>query len=287
MKAPQRGFFSKISIICVQSSYKFILIAKGLCVSLPQKPACVDRIKSWYDVNVQRFLKPMQRYEAVMGRKNLKTILTLTGVAVAVMTSPAFANGLLENGPWQFQTSYDKANKSAVLDVIERKKGGYYDGFGTVQNIDARTYIGAQFNCSNNAQSTGNLADNGQAGPSTTDNSSPNISSDSTGNSDTTSSDATGNAAGTGTVGADLASVTGSQDNSGSIDSGVDGSRIGGFGGVLNGSTDQDLVNDQNNSGEQTAGIDTSTACNVSTGDISGGSIVGSLALGGAPINSP
>lgn len=228
----------------------------------------------------------MQSYGAVVGRKYLKTIFTLTNLTVAVLVSPAFANGLLENRPWQFQTSFDKANKSAVLDIIERQQGGYYDGFGTVQNIDARTYIGAQFNCSNSAQSTGNIADNGQEGPSTTDNSSPNISSDSTGNSDITSSDATGNAAGAGTVGADLASATGSQDNSGSIDSSVDGSNIGGFGGVSNGSTDQDLSNNQDNSGNQASGVDGSTACNTTTGDISGG-IVGGFAINGGALNAP
>jgi len=218
-----------------------------------------------------------------MGRQNFMQMIALTGVAVAVWINPTFANGLLESRSWQFQTTTDKANKAAVLDIIERKNGGFYDGFN--QNVDARTYIGAQFNCSNNAQSTGNLADNGQAGPSTSDNSAPNISSDSTGNSDTTSADAAGNAAGTGTVGADLASVTGSQDNSGSIDSGVDGSNIGGFGGVSNGSTNQDLLNDQDNSGEQTAGVDDSTACNTTTGEISGGSIVGGFANG--TLNAP
>jgi hypothetical protein len=218
-----------------------------------------------------------------MGRQNLMKLITSTGVAVAVMTSPTFANGLLEGRSWQFQTTTDKANKVAVLDIIERRNGGFYDGFGTVQNVDARTYIGAQFNCSNSAQSTGNLADNGQAGPSTSDNSAPNISSDSTGNSDTTSADAAGNAAGTGTVGADLASVTGSQDNSGSIDSGVDGSSIGGFGGVSNGSTNQDLLNNQDNSGEQTAGVDGSTACNTTTGNISDGSIVNGTGTLNAP----
>jgi hypothetical protein len=226
-----------------------------------------------------------QKYEVTMGKRNFMKILTSTGVAVAVMISPTFANGLLENRPWQFQTTTDKANKSAVLDLIERKKGGYYDGFGTVQNIDARTYIGAQFNCSNNAQSTGNLADNSQAGPSTSDNSASNISSDSTGNSDTTSSNATGNAAGTGTVGADLASMTGSQGNSGTIASGVDGSSIGGSGAVSNGSTNQDLSNNQDNSGNQASGVDGSTACNTTTGDISGGSIVGGFATGA--LNAP
>jgi hypothetical protein len=227
------------------------------------------------------FLDLVQKYEVTMGKRNFMKMLTLTGVAVAVMTSPTFANGLLENRPWQFQTTADKANKSVVLDLIERKKGGYYDGFRTVQN----TYIGAQFNCSNNAQSTGNLANNSQAGPSTSDNSASNISSDSTGNSDTTSSNAAGNAAGTGTVGADLASMTGSQDNSGTIDSGVAGSTIGGSGAVSNGSTNQDLSNNQDNSGNQASGVDGSTACNTTTGDISGGSIVGGFATGA--LNSP
>jgi hypothetical protein len=214
-----------------------------------------------------------------MGRQNFIKIITLTGVAVAVMNSPTFANGLLENRPWQFQTTSDKANKAAVLDIIERKNGGFYDGFDNVQN----TYIGSQFNCSNNAQSTGNLADNGQAGPTTSDNSAPNISADSTGNSDTTSAPAAGNAAGTGTLGADLASVTGSQDNSGSIGSGVDGSSIGGFGGVSNGPTNQDLLNNQDNSGDLTADVASSTACNVTTGDISGGSIVNGIGTLNAP----
>lgn len=70
----------------------------------------------------QIFLNLVQKYEVTMGKRNFMKILTSTGVAVAVMTSPTFANGLLENRPWQFQTTTDKANKSAVLDLIERKK---------------------------------------------------------------------------------------------------------------------------------------------------------------------
>jgi hypothetical protein len=251
-----------------------------VCAAFHAEALVSPIIKTWCGVpEVQGLLKPLQRYEDVMGRQNLMKLITSTGVAVAVMASPILANGLLEGRSWQFQTTTDKANKAAVLDIIERRNGGYYDGFNTVSN----TYIGAQFNCSNNAQSTGNLADNGQAGPSTSDNSAPNISSDSTGNSDTTSADAAGNAAGTGTVGADLASVTGSQDNSGSIGSGVDGSSIGGFGGVSNGPTNQDLLNDQNNSGALTADVAGSTACNVTTGDISDGSVVNGTGTLNAP----
>lgn len=219
-----------------------------------------------------------------MGSRNFLNLLPLTGIAVAVITSSSFANGLQESRSWQFQTTYDKANKSAILDVIERKKGGYYDGFGTVQNVYNDTTIGTQVGCSNNSTSTGNIADNGQAGPSTTDNSSPNISSDSVGNSDVRSVDAGGNAAGGGTVGTDAASTTSAQENSGSIASGIDGSNIdSGDGGVSNGSTNQDLLNNQDNTGNQTAGVDASTACNFAGTNVSG-SVEG---FPSTPINSP
>ena len=56
-------------------------------------------------------------------------VLALCGV------SPAVANGLGESLSWQFQTSQDRVNKGAVLDLIERKKGGYYDAIKTNTNI--------------------------------------------------------------------------------------------------------------------------------------------------------
>lgn len=212
-----------------------------------------------------------------MRRRNLKCFLAVAGVGLAVMTSPALANGLLENRPWQFQTTADKANKSVVLDLIERKQGGYYDGFNTYYE----TNIGTQVNCSNNASATANVADSSQAGPNTEDDSAPNISADGTANSDTTATDALGNAAGGGTVGADSTNVTGSQSNSGAINAGVDNSSIdSGFGNVTNGNTDQDFLNNQNNTGDQTAGVDTSTACNFA-----GTNVSGSVILPGAPLN--
>lgn len=196
-----------------------------------------------------------------------------------LVASPSFANGLLEGRPWQFQTTYDKANKAAVLDLIERKWGGYYDGFNT--NIYNETNIGTQIGCSNNASSTANIADNGQAGPRTTDDSAPNISADSVANSDSTTSDGLGNAAGGGTVGADSTTVSGTQSNTGDIDSDVDSSQINsGFGNVRNGNTNQDLLNDQFNSGDQTSGVDYSTACNFA-----GTNVSGSVVLPGVPLN--
>ena len=159
-----------------------------------------------------------------MSTKHFLRVTFFGGVALLFAT-PTLSNGLLENRPWQFQTSADKANKSVVLDLIERKKGGYYDGFNTY--VTNNTNIGSQVNCNNNANATGNIADNGQAGPNTEANGDPNISADSTGNSDTTAAQADGMGSGT-------TSQSGSQDNSGPIDASVDNSDIdNSFGEVL------------------------------------------------------
>lgn len=209
---------------------------------------------------------------------SVKYIFKTTAVAClsCLIAAPSFANGLLENRPWQFQTSADRANKAVVLDLIERKKGGFYDGFNT--NIYNETNIGSQINCNNAANATANIADNGQAGPNTEANDAPNISADSTGNSDTTTAQNSGPGNG-GTGGAGDTNQASSQDNSGSIDSGVDNSNIdNSFGDVTNGDTNQALNNDQNNSGNQTAGVD-GTACNFG-----GAKITGNVAV---PSNAP
>lgn len=179
-----------------------------------------------------------------------------TLAAATLLATAGAANGLLENRPWQFQTSADKANKAIVLDLIERKKGGFFDGFDNITNI------GAQVNCNNSSNSTGNIADNGQAGPTTSSNGTPTISSDSTANSDTTSAQSDGSANG-GTVGNDTTNQASSQTNSGDVDSAVDNSSIdNSFGDVLNGDTNQALNNTQDNLGNQVASIEGSTACN-------------------------
>lgn len=192
------------------------------------------------------------------------SMIAITAWAFTAVPVACFANGLFENGPWRFQTSADRANKAVVLDLIERKKGGFYDSFAT--NIYNETNIGSQINCNNSANATGNIADNSQAGPRTEASGAPNISSDSTGNTDTSS--AGGSA---GSVSGGETSQTGSQTNSGDIESGVDDSSIdNSFGDVTNGDTDQALNNDQDNSGNQTAGVDSSTACNLDGATITG-----------------
>lgn len=210
-----------------------------------------------------------------MSTKRFLQIAVFGGMGMLFATS-AISNGLLENRPWQFQTTADKANKTAVLDLIEKKRGGYYDGFNTI--VTTTYNIGSQVNCSNGANATGNIATNGQAGLSATASGDPNISADSSGNNDTTTAQADG--AGTGTP-----TQSGSQDNSGAIDSSVGGSSINsGLGSVTNGDTSQALNNDQNNSGNQTAGVDSSTACNMD-----GATVTGTVTVppGSGALNNP
>lgn len=179
--------------------------------------------------------------------------LMLAAVLVGVSALSVQANGLGEDRSWQFDTSADKANKAAVLDLIERKKGGYYDSFDTTIN----NYIGTQINCSNTASATGNIADNSQVGNAPELVNDGVVTADSTGNiSDSTS---TGDGLGDG------GSVNGTQTNTGEVESSVWGSDVEGTN-VLNleGSTqEQDLDNDQDNSGDQIATVSGSTACDM------------------------
>jgi hypothetical protein len=177
--------------------------------------------------------------------------VAVIGAAFAAFTGTACANGWYESRGWQFETSADKANKSAVLDMIERKKGGYYDGFSTTIQNNNTTNIGTQINCNNLAQATGNEAQNGQTANSPAVN-----------NSADTNSSANGNAADNG-AGQDGGKIGNDQDNSGDISSGVDGSTSSSSGPINGGPSDQALNNTQDNSGNQTATLNDSTACDM------------------------
>ncbi|WP_297542832.1 hypothetical protein [Roseovarius sp.] len=190
-------------------------------------------------------------------------IFKVATVALCTFSAPAvLANGYLENRPWQFQTTADRANKAVVLDLIERKKGGFYDGF--ITNIHNETNIASQINCNNNANATANIADNGQAGPNTSSNGTPTISADGTANSDSSSVAEDPSSGG-------LTTQTSNQTNSGQITATIGNSDIqNSFGNVTNGGTDQALNNDQQNSGSQTAGVESSTACNMQGSTVTG-----------------
>lgn len=189
-------------------------------------------------------------------------------VTLSVGAGAALANGWMESRPWQFETSADKANKAGVLDLIERKKGGYYDGFSNT--INNTTNIGTQVNCNNVADAKGNEAGNTQTSNSPTVDNKAGIDSTATGNaSDNANDDGTGGG------------IANDQDNTGAITSGVDNSSTSTSSGPINvGDSKQRLKNTQTNSGDQTASVTGSTAC-----DMSGTTVKGKVGVTGAPLN--
>lgn len=162
------------------------------------------------------------------------------GVAAAIAAAPApgFANNFGESLAWQFKTSTDRANQAALLDLIERRRGGSYAA--PIYN----TNIARQYVCSIAATATGN------SGAQTALANSPSV----TG----AISTATGNASAT-TVGDghDGATVDGAQSNSGAVSSGVAGATVTN----VHGTASQALNADQANSGNQTASVQDSRAC--------------------------
>lgn len=212
-------------------------------------------------------------YAETVPRRAPKTriLLAVASAVLGLGMQPATANGLGENGSWQFQTSADKVNKGAVLDLIERKKGGYFDSFKTNINNTNITNIDKQFNCSVGATTTGNAGSNGM----TASTSSPTTSNTGTTSSGTTANTASNGVgqngfgsvlvAGAGGVGMPPQGVVDSnQANSGTLSSGVSGSSTNATTGAISadgGRTDQALNSLQSNSGTQTASIQGSTAC--------------------------
>jgi len=159
-------------------------------------------------------------------------------VAIATAPGPVLANNYGESLAWQFKASADRANQAAVLDMIEKRRGGYYAA--PIYN----TTIARQYNCSVTATATGN------SGAQTALANSPTV----TG----ATSTATGNASAT-TVGAGHGgtSVDDAQNNSGTVSSGVTGATVTN----VHGTASQALNSDQTNSGNQTAGVQGSNAC--------------------------
>lgn len=209
------------------------------------------------------------------------------GVGMVVGSAPALAQvWAIEGLPWQFETSADKANKAVVLDIMERKKGGYYDSFKANYYTTNNTYIRRQYNCGQNANATGSAADSAQesrvSSPSTRNQSGNYL--DTTGNiSDAGPQENTslraqlhdaGNigagASGSGsTVGAGTALIDTRQDNSGPIVSRVRSSPSNARSAPINASQGhnwQDMAISQSNTGTQVARVEGGTACDFSGG---------------------
>ena len=176
------------------------------------------------------------------------------GITFVGSTPFAFANGLGEARPWQFDSNADKTRKALELDLMERKKGGYYDGITSVYTVT--TNIGTQVNCANDASAIGNSAQNGQTGNA------PYAGSDSGSGADSAGNILDSQDNGGVTNDSSVDQVDSEQDNSGSVGSSILNSPSSSTSTVsgLEGSV-QDLENIQDNSGKQTAGVDSSTAC--------------------------
>lgn len=204
------------------------------------------------------------------------SLCAAAGVIVTLLlTAPVSqANGLGESRPWQFETPSEKSARAGVLDVIERKKGGYYDGFTTV--VYTTTNVGTQINCNITSSTNANIADNNQMGASLT--SAPQASND---------ADATGSTtAVAGSTGNSSDVLNNDQQNSGPINSNVEGTNVSSNTSRTSfGETQQDLVNTQSNSGTLSSDIAESVACDMGTATLSGSvqSTVDGVPLG--PLN--
>lgn len=161
-------------------------------------------------------------------------------VAAFLLPTSAVANNLNENVGWQFQTTADKVNRAYLEDMRQKRENGYY------APPQYYTTIERQYNCSVTADATGN------ANSSTAIANSPSTSghsSTSTGNANSTSS-ASGYGSGDSSNSAD-------QSNTGSVDADTSGS----ISTSVRGDNQQALNTDQNNSGDQHATVNGSTAC--------------------------
>jgi len=206
------------------------------------------------------------------------TALSLgTAIAATAFVSVASAQGFGESRPWQFDTSADKVNKAYLLDLMERKRGGYFDSFQTIVNTTNNTYIDHQINCSVSATSVGNTGTNAMDGSAA----SPVVT-----NTGTTSANTTGNQASNGITNNPASGIVGSgspasnpsgaiNNNQGNTDSelesGVYGSETEVESGPIrigSGRLHQVLNSDQDNTGDQTASVSDSTACSMSAGPI-------------------
>ncbi len=190
----------------------------------------------------------------------LSALALLVSGAVQVM-----ANNVGENSAWQFQTTQDKVNKGAVVDLIEKKKNGYYDSFRVINNTVNNTTIDKQFNCSVSANSTGNTGNNDLAATT----SSPTLNSNGTTNAANAANAATNSSSRSGLGIDQLVSVTdainSSQTNSGALTASVTGSTTNASNGAVSaggGTSSQVLNSTQSNTGQQTASVSGSTACN-------------------------
>ncbi len=194
-----------------------------------------------------------------------RSLLRWAAAALFVWAMPAAqANGYAESGSWGFQTNQDKVNKAYVLDMIEKKKNGYYNAIKSTYNYN--TYIDKQVNCTLSAVTNGTSGANGLDAST----SSPVLN-----NTGTTSASGAANSASNGLSQSSLTgvfntnatppgSISSGQSSSGALNSSISGASNSASTGQVaanGGTTDQVLNSQQTNSGILTSSISASSAC--------------------------
>lgn len=154
--------------------------------------------------------------------------------------APLHANALGENVSWQFRTSVDKVNQAWLEEMRQKKMNGAYAA--PVYN----TYIDRQFNCANNATATANDNYSGMTGNSPS----------SSGNAPSAVGNLNNSSIGLG-GGSATATIKDDLENEGRVTSWADGD----VDVSVKGDTSQVLNNEQTNSGDQSATLEGSTAC--------------------------
>ena len=183
--------------------------------------------------------KPEGRNRKDFLRSGLVTPLVIIGLLAPGQM--AFANNLGENYAWQFQTTGDKVNRAYLEDMRQKKQSGYYAA--PIYN----TYIDTQYNCSVSSSATGNDSATTAIGNSPT---ASGHDASSVGNTDTTDFQQQGSSSATN-------NVSEQQNNTGKIVSRASGE----IETTVRGDTFQTLNTDQVNSGDQSASVSGSNAC--------------------------
>lgn len=174
-------------------------------------------------------------------KKLLSPAVTISAVLLsAALPGAAVANNVSESIAWQFETTADKLNRAAIEDLRLKRLSGYYAA--PIYN----TYIDRQYNCSVTSTATGNDSVKSAVGNSP---SSGGNSASSLGNNDSTSMSPG--------FGSQDSSVTGNQTNEGEVES----SARGDVSTSVRGDTFQTLNTAQDNSGNQSANVSASNAC--------------------------
>ncbi len=176
----------------------------------------------------------------------------------------ALANGYGESGSWNFQTQTDRVNRAFILDMIEKRKNGFYNAIKSTYNYN--TNIDKQVNCTLSAVT------NGTSGSSALDATTSSPVLNSTG---TTSASGAANSASNELSQASLTgvfntnatppgSISSGQSSSGALNSSISGASNSASTGQVaanGGMTEQVLNSQQTNSGVLTSSISASSAC--------------------------